>query len=116
MFSETINNVAETLQAERIDEALKHAKTTTKGCLEHGEGDGKGRYGARCMRIKSSAMLHRLVYCYVYGPIPKGLVVMHTCDNPRCFNVSHLVLGTYRDNTMDAIHKGRWPKHRKVRQ
>lgn len=40
-------------------------------------------------------------------PIPAGMVVMHTCDNPPCINPDHLVLGTNQDNMADASMKGR---------
>lgn len=36
-----------------------------------------------------------------------GKVIMHTCDNPRCINIEHLVLGTQADNVKDMWAKGR---------
>ena len=39
--------------------------------------------------------------------VPKGMVIMHTCDNPPCCNPDHLRLGTHRDNAHDMIAKGR---------
>lgn len=40
--------------------------------------------------------------------VPKGLVCMHACDNPRCINPDHLSVGTQRDNILDSIRKGRY--------
>jgi hypothetical protein len=34
-------------------------------------------------------------------------VVMHACDNPRCFRLDHLRLGTQADNMADMRVKGR---------
>jgi hypothetical protein len=36
------------------------------------------------------------------------LWVLHDCDNPRCLNPSHLRIGTARENTQDALAKGRF--------
>lgn len=39
--------------------------------------------------------------------VPDGHFVLHSCDNPSCVNPSHLRIGTPRDNTRDAMQKGR---------
>jgi hypothetical protein len=50
---------------------------------------------------------HRWIYEEILGPLPKGLLVCHRCDNPACVRVSHLFSGTAKENTEDMIAKGR---------
>ncbi len=50
---------------------------------------------------------HRLAYRLAKGKIPDGLLVRHTCDNRLCCNPKHLLVGTCKDNTQDAIRRGR---------
>lgn len=40
-------------------------------------------------------------------PAPE-LVIRHSCDNPRCCNPAHLLLGTHADNAADKMQRGRW--------
>lgn len=51
---------------------------------------------------------NRYAWELVHGiQIPKGLNVLHTCDNPSCCRPSHLFLGTQQDNMIDCASKGR---------
>lgn len=56
--------------------------------------------------------LTRVVWEETYGPIPAGLLICHSCDNPPCARVDHLLLGTQRANIRDMLAKGRRPAHR----
>lgn len=53
------------------------------------------------------AMAHRVAWELENGPIPKGKVICHKCDNPPCCNFNHLFCGTQLDNVKDCISKGR---------
>ena len=41
---------------------------------------------------------HRLAYQLWVGPLERGKVIMHMCDNPPCCNPSHLKQGTKNGN------------------
>ncbi len=64
---------------------------------------GYGRFGFN----NKVELAHRMAYMLTHGPIPDGMHVCHTCDNPPCCNPSHLFLGTAKDNSRDCLSKGR---------
>lgn len=50
---------------------------------------------------------HRLSFILYKGAIPLGHVVRHTCDNRRCVNPAHLIVGTPADNVKDMVERNR---------
>jgi len=64
---------------------------------------GYGQLRWRGRRIKA----HRAAYTEYVGPIPEGMSVLHSCDNPGCINHEHFFLGAQVDNMADMTAKGR---------
>jgi hypothetical protein len=77
------------------------------GCIEWTGCRNNFNYGKISNEEGKTVYAHRLVYELKYGPIPKGMVVLHRCDNPPCCNEDHLFLGTKADNSSDMKSKGR---------
>jgi hypothetical protein len=73
---------------------------------------GYGRIGVTGRTRKA----HRLAYELAYGPIPKGLWVLHYCDTPQCIFPEHLWLGNCSDNNKDAGKKRRTGLHKWARR
>lgn len=62
---------------------------------------------AKVNGVSRLKLAHRVAWELANGPIPEGLFVLHRCDNRRCVRPDHLFLGTAKDNTHDAMRKGR---------
>lgn len=77
------------------DECWEWKGATISAGYGHGNRNGKHFYA------------HRASYESKFGPIPKGLMVRHKCDNPPCVNPSHLEVGTNMDNVNDCHSRGR---------
>lgn len=65
------------------------------------KGYGQVVIGGRNYRV------HRLVWEHAHGPIPPGVQIRHSCDNPPCARLDHLRDGTPADNMADKVKHGR---------
>ncbi len=75
--------------------------------------DGYGMF-----KVKPRMQLsHRVAWTIENGTIPKGMSVLHSCDNPPCVNPKHLSVGTQAKNMADCGNRKRtyFQKHPEVR-
>jgi len=85
---------------------LERSQLVKNGCLEFQGSKNEDGYGT--VRSGSTTVLaHRAVWDELAGDIPKGLHVRHKCDNPPCVEITHLELGTHKDNMEDRDKRGR---------
>jgi len=63
--------------------------------------DGYGVINVRCR----TELAHRFAWRVRNGPVPKGALLCHRCDERRCVNPDHLFLGTWRVNMADLKAK-----------
>lgn len=89
-----------------VHDRLLVRRTIVNGCwVWSGSLNSKG-YG-RITVDKRRLLVHRVAWVELRGELPDGVGVLHTCDNPPCFNPEHLFLGDGVANMQDAISKGR---------
>jgi hypothetical protein len=64
-------------------------------------------YGNFSPMTGSWSLAHRYSWELEHGAIPRGLWVLHRCDNPPCVRPAHLFLGDHQSNVADMISKRR---------
>jgi predicted XRE-type DNA-binding protein len=90
------------------DKLLSQIEVREDGCWLFTGGKQSQGYGMIYDATKKgNVRAHIISYTIHVETIPKGLLVLHKCDNPWCVNPEHLFLGTHQDNVDDMRIKGR---------
>ena len=86
---------------------LSYTNKTDTGCLVWTRCFNTDGYPRAVIDGNFNAKVHRIVY-ELYNKIDiSGLVVRHTCDNTKCINPEHLIIGTNLDNIADRVIRDR---------
>lgn len=68
----------------------------------------QGGYGRFRLGRMGVIPAHRAGWLLFVGPIPDGMVLMHSCDNPICVSLHHLSIGTQKENRAGMFARGRY--------
>lgn len=85
----------------------RFVKVMPSGCWEWTGFRDRFGYGRVSWNGRQGTLAHRAAFSVANGPIPEGVMVCHTCDNPACCNPAHLWIGSNQDNQRDSSTKGR---------
>lgn len=94
----------------KLFQLIKKGKFNESDCFEWTGPYDKNGYGITTYSInkkKKTWKVHRLIHFLINGEIPDGIFVCHACDNPKCFNLCHIFLGTPKQNSRDRDKKKR---------
>ena len=90
-----------------VEDFLKYTEAVD-GCLIWSRALNTDGYPRAVIRGNSNGKVHREVYSLSHPEEDiTGLVIRHTCDNPKCINPEHLLSGTNKDNMNDRDTRNR---------
>lgn len=70
-----------------------------------------GEYGKTSWQGEGM-LAHQAAFLITHGwrPRGRGVVIRHSCDEPKCCEPSHLLIGTQKQNAGDRMARGRQPR------
>lgn len=89
----------------RTGKHYTHLEKPCKICTSHMKSEKGYVWVVRNGRTRA---LHRVVWEEANGPVPDGMVIRHKCDQPDCCELTHLEIGTPKQNIQDQIDRGRF--------
>ena len=95
------------MKADIISRMNQFISEGINGCTKWSGQTDKNGYPRIKLRGRTRRASRALLEHITGQELPRHLVVMHTCDNPECLNVTHLTTGTQGENWEDRRAKGR---------
>lgn len=102
-----------------ISRALSRSIKQENGCILYRSEQLKHKYGLISITTngkRKPVPAHRALWMAINDKfdLPSHIVIRHKCDNTRCVNIEHLVMGSHKDNTRDCIERGHKAKAHKL--
>ncbi len=89
-------------KGQRMEEFLAQLERGGEGCWVWRGSKDRAGYG-RISHARENALVHRLAYELLVGPIPDGLTLDHLCRNRACYNPEHLEPVTNKENVLRGV-------------
>lgn len=86
--------------------------TKTDECWNHAGAPNSSGYSQCFSQARGVQNAHKVSYEIHHGTVPQGMLVRHTCNNKRCVNPKHLVLGTHASNMQDITDAQTHPQRK----
>jgi hypothetical protein len=86
---------------------LAHREIDANGCWLWTRSREGGGYGNQVIEKRLYKVSRVSASLWLGFDITSPLQILHSCDNPPCFNPSHLFPGTQKDNMKDMCRKNR---------
>ena len=99
------------LEQQLLDGRVIDASTN---CWLWRQKDKRRGYGKLTLNYKTIDVHRAAASVWLGLDLFSKLLALHKCRNRHCFNPDHLYLGSYSDNTKDAVLEGTHPETRKT--
>ena len=124
-FAEDVQNYADSCACPYTEKAMRSfarrmsevEKSDEDGCWLWPFAYAGAGYGYISVRVgvsRKNLYVYRLALEVVEGVCPEGKEALHSCDQKRCFNPSHLKWGTHKQNIQELIERDLHGDHMRV--